>query len=260
MLFHKIQNQIFPCTSLETETIKNVIPVLQPKAKLIDDSTLVYEQIDFSDAVIDNEPNSSIEVIGFVWYREFCCAQLFLKLILINFNNSRNEISRIKNGKVSVDFGTNYPFSFVENFNANNKNLSEDLSRFIFNYDMADQFAGSQPLVLEDTTGNWINYGLEYLKIGTAKDALFRITKADLEAKGINTASINPKSFRLIESGIELAVTVFGEDDNVFNDNDYIQFYGTLNYPEISHRVINNPDEPYNEYLDRYSDTTFFIF
>ena len=74
-----------------------------------------------------------------------------------------------------------------DSFNANNKNLSEDISRFILNYDMADQFAGSQPLVLEDTTGNWINYGLEYLKIGTAKDALFRLTKADLEAKGINT-------------------------------------------------------------------------
>ena len=52
-------------TSLETETIKNVIPVLQPKAKLIDDSTLVYEQIDFSDAVIDNEPNSSIEAVSY---------------------------------------------------------------------------------------------------------------------------------------------------------------------------------------------------
>ncbi len=88
---------------------------------------------------------------------------------------------------------------------------------------------------------------------------MFRLTKADLEAKGINTASINPKSFRLIESGIEIPVTVFGEDDNVFNDNDYIQFYGTLNYPEISHRIINNSDEPYNEYLDRYSDTTFYF-
>jgi len=244
-------------TSLETETIKNVIPVLQPKAKLIDDSTLVYEQIDFSDAVIDNKSNSSIEVIGFVWYREFYCAQVKINTHQFNINSS--EISRIKSGKVSVDFGTNYPFSFVENFNANNKNLSEDISRFILNYDMADQFAGSQPLVLEDTTGNWINYGLEYLKIGTAKDALFRLTKADLEAKGINTASINPKSFRLIESGIEIPVTVFGEDDNVFNDNDYIQFYGTLNYPEISHRIINNSDEPYNEYLDRYSDTTFYF-
>ncbi|MCK7528250.1 MAG: hypothetical protein MZV64_67100 [Ignavibacteriales bacterium] len=97
------------------------------------------------------------------------------------------------------------------------------------------------------------------MKIGTAKDALFRITKSDLEAKGINTTSINPKSFRLIESGIEIPITVFGQEDNVFDNTDYIQFYGTLNYPKISHRIINNPDEPYNEYLDRYSDTTFYF-
>ncbi len=181
-------------TSLETEIIKNVIPVLQPKAKLINDSTVVYEQIDFSNALMDNKPNSFIEVIGFVWYREFYCAQVKINTHQFNINSS--EISRIKSGKISIDFGTNYPFSLVENFNDSYKNLNEDISRFILNYEMADQFAGSQPLVLEDTTGNWINYGLEYLKIGTAKDALFRITKSDLEAKGINTTSINPKSFR----------------------------------------------------------------
>ncbi len=78
--------------------------------------------------------------------------------------------------------------------------------------------------------------GQNILKIGTAQDALFRITKSDLEAMGIITSSINPKTFRLIESGVEIPITVFGQDDNVFDDNDYIQFYGTLNYPKISHR------------------------
>ncbi|HQJ46146.1 MAG TPA: C25 family cysteine peptidase, partial [Ignavibacteriaceae bacterium] len=41
--------------------------------------------------------------------------------------------------------------------------------------------------------------------------------------------------------------------------NDYIQFYGTLNYPKLSYRIINQPNEPYNEYLNRYCDTTFYF-
>ena len=87
--------------------------------------------------------------------------------------------------------------------------ISNELMQLFLNYEIANQFKGKQPLVLEDTTGNWINYGLEYLKIGTAKDELFRITKSDLEAKGINTSSINPKTFRLIESGIEIPINCF---------------------------------------------------
>lgn len=92
------------------------------------------------------------------------------------------------------------------------------------------------------------------------KDALFRITRSDLEEKGINVNSINPKSFRLIESGVEEPITVIGQDDNSFDASDYIQFYGTLNYPKISHRIINAPNEQYNEYLNRYSDTTLYFF
>lgn len=239
------------------EIINGVIPSLQPRVKSLNDSTLVYENIDFSNAVIEEKNQNAVQIIGYGWYREFYCVQV--KINTHSFNINKNQITRISDAKLSIDFGNSYPFSFIENYNKSSDNLENDLSSLILNYEMADQFASKQILVLEDTTGNWINYGFEYLKIGTAKDALFRITKADLEAKGINAASINPNSFRLIESGVELPITVFGQDDNVFDDNDYIQFYGTLNYPDISHRVINAPDKQYNEYLDRYSDTTFYF-
>lgn len=240
----------------QEEIVKGILPSLQPKVKLLNDSTLVYEEVEYSDAVIENNYQNIIEIIGYGWYREYYCAQI--KINTHSFNVSTNQITRFKNAKLSIDFGKDYPFSFNENLQTVIKAYSE-FDHLLLNAQIADQFAGTQPLVLEDTTGNWINYGSEYLKIGTAQDALFRITKSDLEAKGINTSSINPKTFRLIESGLEIPITVFGQDDNVFNDNDYIQFYGTLNYPKISHRVINAPDEPYNEYLDRYSDTTFYF-
>ena len=240
----------------QEEIVKGILPSLQPKVKLLNDSTLVYEEVEYSDAIIENKNQNIIEIIGYGWYREYYCAQI--KINTHSFNASTNQITSIKNAKLSIDFGKDYPFSFNENLQTKIKAYSEFDNLFL-NAQIADQFAGKQLLVLEDTTGNWINYGSEYLKIGTAQDALFRITKSDLEAKGIITSSINPKSFRLIESGLEIPITVFGQDDNVFDDSDYIQFYGTLNYPDISHRVINAPDEPYNEYLNRYSDTTFYF-
>ncbi len=242
--------------NLKEEIINGVIPSLQPRAKLINDSTLIYEEIDFSEARIETKKNSILEIIGYVWYREYYCAQV--KINTHSFDVSSNQLKIIKNAKLIIEFGNDYPFSFDETNLVGGKN-QKDFNQLVLNYEIADQFKGNQPLVLEDTTGNWINYGSEYLKIGTAKDALFRITKSDLEAKGINTTLINPKSFRLIESGKEVPITAVGQDDNVFDNADYIQFYGTMNYPKISHRIINNPDEPYNEYLDRYSDTTFYF-
>jgi hypothetical protein len=244
-------------TNQHEEIIKGVIPSLNPKVKLLNDTTLIYEQVEFSDAVVENKTNYDLEIIGYVWYREYYCVQV--KINTHKFNVNANEIKRIKNAKLRIDFGREYTFSFLEDLNAGVLESSEELSQFILNYQIANQFVGKQPLVLEDTTGNWINYGSEYLKIGTAKDELFRITKSDLEANGIVTSSINPKTFRLIESGIEIPITVVGQDDNIFNDDDYIHFYGTLNYPHISHRIINTPDKPYNEYLERYSDTTFYF-
>lgn len=246
----------FKITDQKEIVIKGVIPTLQPKVKSLNDSVLVYEEIEFSEAKLDNKSNSTIEVLGYGWYRDFYCAEV--KINTHSFDENSNQISEMKSAKIVVDFGNNYPIVFNEKTNNSSANKNELMQLFL-NYEIADQFKGKQPLVLADTTGNWINYGMEYLKIGTAKDELFRITKSDLEAKGINTSSINPKTFRLIESGVEIPIIVFGQDDNIFDDSDFIQFYGTLHYPQISHRIINSPNEPYNEYLDRYSDTTFYF-
>lgn len=190
----------------QEEIVKGILPSLQPKVKLLNDSTLVYEEVEYSDAIIENKNQNIIEIIGYGWYREYYCAQI--KINTHSFNASTNQITSIKNAKLSIDFGKDYPFSFNENLQTKIKAYSEFDNLFL-NAQIADQFAGKQLLVLEDTTGNWINHGSEYLKIGTAQDALFRITKSDLEAKGIITSSINPKSFGLIESGLEIPINSF---------------------------------------------------
>ena len=95
--------------------------------------------------------------------------------------------------------------------------------------------------------------------MGTGDDGIFRLTKSDLENQGIITSLIDPSTFKLFESGKESKIYVYGQEDGIFNDNDFIEFYGSRNYPSISHRILNNDDEQYNEYLNRYTDTTFYF-
>ena len=231
----------------------NVIPGIQPRAKTLNDSTIIYEEIAYSDIKNQGTQLPDFEITGYTWYHENYCA--VIKINTYRFDEQTNQISRIKSAKLNVEIGSNINYEPDQNNISNHVNADQIVANSV----IAEQFAYTQPLLLQDTTGNWIDYSSEYLKIGVSKDALFRITKSDLESKGITTASINPRSFRLIESGIEIPIVVSGQDDNVFDPGDYIEFYGTQNYSKISYRIINSPDKPYNEYLNRYSDTTFYF-
>ena len=71
--------------------------------------------------------------------------------------------------------------------------------------------------------------------------------------------SINPSTFQLFESGTEQNIFVNNEASGVFGDSDYVEFFGTRNFSRISPKIINTDNEEYNEYLNRYSDTTIYF-
>ena len=90
------------------------------------------------------------------------------------------------------------------------------------------------------TTENPLKSG-NFYKIKVDKSGIFKITKQFLQQNGINPANINPKNFRIYGNGglmlpeynqdgrysalQEDAIQVVGEEDGVWNDNDYALFY-----------------------------------
>ncbi len=90
------------------------------------------------------------------------------------------------------------------------------------------------------TTENPLKNGTFY-KIKVDTTGVFKITKKFLTDNGINPASINPKNFRVYGNGglalpefnqdsrysalQENAIQVVGEDDGIWNDEDYVLFY-----------------------------------
>lgn len=90
------------------------------------------------------------------------------------------------------------------------------------------------------TSENPLKSGTFY-KIKVDKSGIFKITKQFLQQNGINVASINPKNFRIYGNGGLMlpevnqdtrydalqqdAIQVIGEEDGVWNDNDYALFY-----------------------------------
>lgn len=90
------------------------------------------------------------------------------------------------------------------------------------------------------TTDNPLKSGTFY-KIKVDKSGVFKITAQFLKNNGINLSNVNPKNFRIYGNGgymlpefngdfrypalQENAIQVVGEEDGVWNDNDYALFY-----------------------------------
>ncbi|MCX6271307.1 MAG: hypothetical protein NTU44_08850 [Bacteroidetes bacterium] len=80
-----------------------------------------------------------------------------------------------------------------------------------------------------------------WYKIGVKYTGIYKLTYTDLQSMGIDPASVNPKNIRIFGNGgamlpeansafryddlVENSIQVVGEDDGVFNTQDYILFY-----------------------------------
>ncbi|MGV4413115.1 type IX secretion system sortase PorU [Chryseobacterium sp. T1] len=117
-------------------------------------------------------------------------------------------------------------------------------------------------------TENPLKNGTFY-KIKVDKSGVFKITRKFLQDNGINPSNINPKNFRIYGNGglmlpennldnrydglQENAIQVIGEDDGVWNENDYALFYAQgpngynlYNGASRNTRKETRSDTPYN--------------
>ena len=80
-----------------------------------------------------------------------------------------------------------------------------------------------------------------WYKMSISSTGMYKLTYSDLQTMGVDVNSINPRNIRLFHNGggvlpkinkdyypddlYEIPVYVSGEEDGVFNQNDYILFY-----------------------------------
>jgi hypothetical protein len=111
---------------------------------------------------------------------------------------------------------------------------------------------------------NWITPNKTYLKMYVSDDGIYRINKSDFTNAGINANNIDPRTVKVLYKGAQIPIYFFGEQDGVFNDNDYFDFYGKRNYGDttITYKAtmdtVNVVDYVTNEYYNLYSDTSVY--
>ncbi len=201
----------------------------------------------------DSYPLKDVEVVGYTWIRDYYCA--VIKINTHHYNWKRKEITELFEAEIKINFSDVKPY----NSNSGLKGkFDEALNKIILNYKFADQYRSFQSYSsLSDTTGSWIDYSNEYVKLGIPEDDIYKITYSDLLSYNVDPLLIEPLSFKIFFEGKELPLFVYGENDLSFDQGDYIEFYAEKNYGSPNYKEIVSTGEDYLNYFDRYNDTNF---
>lgn len=105
----------------------------------------------------------------------------------------------------------------------------------------------------------WINYSQQYYKIKITQSGIYRIDSTTLASAGIDLSTIDPHHFQLFNKGIQQNIFIQGENDNVFNSGDFIEFYGEKNDGSLDALLYKNTSFLPNPYYSLANDTAAYF-
>ena len=190
---------------------------------------------------------SYYSIKGYLWVEDQYCVHISINPLYSN-NGRMQELQEFR---IEFELG-NQKIS-----HASTQQLQR-ANNIIDNPIYGSAWRSAQPIANLPQTDSWINYNNDYVKLGVATDGIKRIRYNDLVSYGVPVNSLNPKTLKIFLKGKEIPIYVSGENDNVFNQQDYIEFLGRRNYGDVRYREIAPYDTPYYEYLNLYSDTTIY--
>lgn len=227
--------------------VRNIFIALPPNTRPVIHGTIIKEQQIQIDVESRQKAGSLLyELKGYLWIENYYCAHV----VIHPFVNNNGRLSEVQEFRLDVD--VRVPASNAERVIKTKNDVVIDNPLY------GSQWRADKPSYAINQTDSWINYDNEYVKLGVNVDGIYRLRYNDLLSYGVPVASIDPKTFKIYMKGSEQPIYVFGEEDNIFGQDDYIEFLGRRNYGDARYREIAPYDSAYYEYLNRYSDTTIY--
>ncbi len=85
----------------------------------------------------------------------------------------------------------------------------------------------------------WINYAQTYYKMKIAKDGIYKINYQDLKNAGIPLANVKGNQLKIYALGKEIPIYI--SNNNLFTNNDYVEFYAKKNRGELDAELFRTP-------------------
>lgn len=114
-------------------------------------------------------------------------------------------------------------------------------------------------LLAAQSANEWIDYNQTYFKIKLAEDGIYRISRQELVDAGLPINSIDPRRMQLFHYGNEQAIHIQGQGDGVFDQADYLEFYGRRNTGETETSLYVTPEAQPHPYYSLFSDSSSYF-
>jgi len=110
------------------------------------------------------------------------------------------------------------------------------------------------------TFGNeWINYNQQYFKFKITQKGIYQISFDELKTAGF-PPNINPEKIQLFRRGQEQAIFVKSQEDKIFNESDFIEFYAEGNEGKVDSLLYSPTSAQPHQYYSLFSDSaSYFI-
>ncbi|MBM4168417.1 MAG: hypothetical protein FJ215_04595 [Ignavibacteria bacterium] len=239
-------------TTLEAQGgARQAIPATVGFAATSDTSAIDAIYVDANElGMYELPPVVSVESVE--WFRGLTVARISIS----PFTNRQSEIVSLSGIEFSLEFerreGIADPIQTV-----NDPHFDKVREHFIVNIGKSNDISVT-PLEWSDSTGRWIDYTSQYVKLNIAVDGIYRLTAEDLAGAAPQTTEVDPRNFRLVRRGIEIPLHLSGESDGKFSGSDFIEFPAFRNYGSTDYRRIPQPHESYPSSMDRYTDTSTY--
>ncbi len=152
----------------------------------------------------------------------------------VQFNPSSNSIRLYSRMIVRINFGGGASFSRTP--------ADEFLRDVVLNFEVARYWTEDRSNRLNKVLNNSVLSTGRWIRFEAPEEGIYRITRSMLATLGIDANTVDPRTIKIYNNGgkilpenvaqprpedlVENAIMVAGEEDGIFNENDYILFYG----------------------------------
>jgi hypothetical protein len=105
----------------------------------------------------------------------------------------------------------------------------------------------------------WINENNVIFKVTIKEKGIYRLGYNELKIAGFPVETSKPKTFQLLHHGTQVPIYIFGEEDNVFDGQDYIEFYAEGNNGEQDSLLYRPYNSRMNKYHSLFSDESAYF-
>lgn len=120
-------------------------------------------------------------------------------------------------------------------------------------------FVTTLTLNAQNWFGNeWINPGARYLKLSVNQTGLYRLNVEDIRNADASFLQTNPANWQLFCRGKEVSIRIVGQQDGVFGDQDYVEFYGESN-DGSQDSLLYRPQKQLHPYQTLFSDKSAYF-